>query len=86
MVNKEKYPILEFDVNKEAKLSEGCLTVEMESSALLAVSQFRNVELGQLIYGGDDLSNVIWDGRRCVDRTQIREELVNLSLRICTKL
>ena len=47
MVNKEKYPILEFDVNKKAKLSEGCLTVEMESSALLAVSQFRNVELGQ---------------------------------------
>lgn len=68
------------------RVSEGCLTVEMEASALLAVSQFRNVELGQLIYGGDDLSNVIWDGRQCVDRTQIREELVNLSLRICSKL
>lgn len=68
------------------RVSEGCLTVEMESAALFAVSQFRNVELGQLIYGGDDLSDVIWDGRQCVDRTQIREELVNLSLRICAKL
>lgn len=39
-----------------------------------------------LLFGGDDLSDVIWDGRQCMDRTQIREELVNLSLRICTKL
>lgn len=68
------------------RVAEGCLTVEMECAALLAVSQFRNVELGQLIYSGDDLSNVIWDGRQCVDRAQIREELVNLSLRICTEL
>lgn len=70
----------------DLRVSEGCLTVEMECSALLAVAQFRNVELGQLIYGGDDLSDVMWDGRQCVDRMQIREELVNLSLRICTKL
>lgn len=74
----------------EAKIDlrrlEGCLTVEMEASALLAVSQFRKVELGQLIYGGDDLSSVIWDGRQCVDRTQIREKMVNLSLRICSQL
>lgn len=68
------------------RVSEGCLTVEMEASALLAVSQFRKVELGQLIYGGDDLSKVIWDGRQCVDRAQIREEIVNLSLRICSQL
>lgn len=68
------------------RVSEGCLTVEMESSALFAVSQFRNVELGQLIYGGDDLSDIFWEGRLGVDRTQIREELVSLSLRICTKL
>ena len=58
----------------------------MEASALLAVSKFRHVELGQLLYGGDDLSNVTWDGRKCVDRMQIREELVNLSLRICLGL
>ncbi|MFA9378357.1 MAG: nucleoside phosphorylase [Lachnotalea sp.] len=66
--------------------SEGCITVEMEASALLAVAQFRNVELGQILYGGDDLSDVLWDGRQCIDRTQIREELVNLSIRICSKL
>lgn len=68
------------------RVSEGCLTVEMEASALLAVSQFRGVELGQLIYGGDDLSNVVWNGRHCVERTQLREKIVNLSLRICSTL
>ena len=70
----------------DLRISEGCLTVEMEASALLAVSQFRKVELGQLFYGGDDISGFIWDGRQCVDRAQIREEIVNLSLRICSKL
>lgn len=62
------------------------ILIRHSSALLFAVSQFRNVELGQLIYGGDDLSDVIGDGRKCVDRTQIREELVNLSLRICAKL
>jgi uridine phosphorylase len=70
----------------DLRISEGCLTVEMEASALLAVSQFRKIELGQLLYGGDDVSDVTWDGRQCVDRTQIREEIVNLSLDICSKL
>ena len=70
----------------DLRISEGCLTVEMEASALLAVSQFRKVELGQLFYGGDDVSGFTWDGRQCTDRTQIREEIVNLSLRICSKL
>lgn len=58
----------------------------MEASALLAVAQFRNVELGQLIYGGDDLSSTLWDGRKGISRDQIREEIVNLSMHICSKL
>lgn len=70
----------------DLRISEGCITVEMEASALLAVSQFRKVELGQLIYGGDDVSNILWNGRKHADRTQIREEMVNLSLRICSNL
>ena len=42
---------------------EGCLTVEMESAALIAVAQFRNVFFGQALYGGDDLSGEEWDKR-----------------------
>src|SRR5690606_5019464 len=53
--------------------SEGCVTVEMECSAFFAVSQFRKVTFGQILYGGDDLSGNEWDGRKWADRKDIRE-------------
>ena len=40
--------------------SEGCLTVEMECSALLAVAKFRGVRFGQLLATGDDVSGDEW--------------------------
>ncbi len=42
----------------ELRKSEGCVTVEMEAAAFFAVAKFRNVKLGQILYGGDDLSGV----------------------------
>lgn len=39
-------------------MSEGCLTVEMEASALFAVGEFRKVHFGQILYGGDDVSGI----------------------------
>jgi len=66
--------------------SEGCVTVEMEAAAYLAVSKFRNVKLGQILYGGDDLSEENWDGREWRSRNQIRYNLVEISLRICSNL
>ncbi len=66
--------------------SEGCVTVEMEAAAFFAVSQFRDVSLGQILYGGDDLSGVEWDDRKWSSRTEIRDNLVKISLRICSKL
>jgi purine-nucleoside phosphorylase len=68
------------------RVSEGCVTVEMEAAAFFAVSKFRDVRLGQILYGGDDLSGVEWDGRSWNSRTESRENLVELSLRICSKL
>jgi uridine phosphorylase len=43
--------------------SEGCLTVEMECAAFLAVAQFRGVRFGQLLATGDDVSGGEWDRR-----------------------
>ncbi len=43
--------------------AEGCLTVEMEAAAFFAVAQFRGIALGQMLYGGDDVSGEIWDER-----------------------
>jgi hypothetical protein len=37
--------------------------IDMESARLMAVAQFREVILGQVLYGGDDLSGAEWDNR-----------------------
>lgn len=66
--------------------SEGCLTVEMECSALLAVSRFRGVRFGQLLVAGDDVSGDEWDPRHFGELGPFLEELFWLSVEICLKL
>lgn len=66
--------------------SEGCVTVEMECSAFFAVAQFRKVILGQILYGGDDLSGNEWDARKWQTRKDIREGIFNLSVECCKEL
>ncbi len=74
-------------LNKIAKRREdGCLTVEMESAALIAVAQFRNATFGQALYGGDDLSGIEWDNRRWQSRSDIRESLFWLCAQACLTL
>ena len=66
--------------------AEGCLTVEMECSAFIAVAKFRNVVFGQILYGGDDVSCELWDSRCWKDRTDIREALFTLAVEACLEL
>lgn len=70
----------------DLRKSEGCVTVDMESAALFAVSKFRNVKLGHIFYGGDDLSGVEWNEREWKNKKSIRYNLVQTALRICSKL
>ncbi|NJD04813.1 MAG: uridine phosphorylase [Ruminiclostridium sp.] len=70
----------------ELRKSEGCVTVEMECSTFFAVSQFRGVTFGQILYGGDDLSGNEWDGRKWVDRKDIRESIFKLAAECCLEL
>lgn len=65
---------------------DGCLVVEMESAALIAVAQFRKVIFGQALYGGDDLSGVEWDNREWQSRSEIRERLFWLCAEACLAL
>ncbi len=67
-----------------ARKREGCLTVEMEAAAFFAVAQFRRVQFGQILYGGDDLSGE-WD-RRNWSRHQIREHLFTLAAEACLSM
>lgn len=66
--------------------AEGCKMVEMESAAFIAISQFRNVKFGQILYGGDDLSGTEWDHRGWTSRADIRESLFWTSADICVQL
>jgi uridine phosphorylase len=73
--------------NKIAKRKEeGCLTVEMECSGMMAVAQFRDVIFGQVLYGGDDLSGTNWDNRGWQSRKEIRESLFWLCADVCLTL
>lgn len=65
---------------------EGCLTVEMEAAALLAVAAFRGVTLGQVLYSGDDLSGDVWDPREWHLRDDVRERLFWLAAEACAEL
>jgi uridine phosphorylase len=63
---------------------EGCLTVEMEASALFSVAKYRNKHIGGLITAGDCVAGPKWDSRRergdkeTVQRSEI--QLLGLAL------
>ena len=60
--------------------SEGCVTVEMEASAYIAVSQYLNAEFGQILCSGDSLAGIEWDSRNYVKRIDIREFVLRIAL------
>ena len=62
---------------------DGCIAVEMEAAAYFAVAEFRRVRIGQLLYGGDDVSGVEWDRRGFGDKIPAREMLFRLSVEAC---
>jgi uridine phosphorylase len=70
----------------KVRRAEGCLTVEMETAAFFAASQFRGTAFGQLLYGGDDVSGPLWDERGWHDHNDVRMRLFNLAAEICLNL
>jgi uridine phosphorylase len=70
----------------QRRRAEGCLTVEMETAAFFAVAQFRCVEFGQLLYGGDDVSGAEWDSRHWDKRASVREKLFWFAAEACLML
>ncbi len=76
----------ETEAKVKRRKEDGCITVEMEAAALLAVAQFRSVDLGYLLFGGDDVSGAEWDQRQGEPRAPIAEKLFWLSVEACLKL
>lgn len=70
----------------QLRKDEGCVTVEMETSAFIATAQYNGVEFGQILYAGDSLAEDSWDGREWNNRTDIREAVLKLAIEACIKL
>ena len=66
--------------------AEGCLTVEMECAAFLAVAAFRRVRFGQLLGTADDVSGEEWNSRQTGEFSSFPERLFWLSVEACVKL
>jgi uridine phosphorylase len=68
------------------RLQDGCSVVEMEASAFFAVAQFRGIEFGQVVYGGDLVVPEGWDYRGWNQRHAERELLFALAKEACLRL
>jgi uridine phosphorylase len=68
------------------RVAEGCLTVEMEASAFIALARYRNVRLAHLLYAGDSLAGPEWDERGWTKASTIREQLFWQAADACLRL
>ncbi|HEY2224124.1 nucleoside phosphorylase [Actinomycetospora sp.] len=62
----------------DRRRAEGCLTVEMEAAALIAVARFRGVAYSQVLFAGDSLAGEQWDHRRWTTAREARRALVEV--------
>ena len=70
----------------QRRKDEGCVTVEMEAAAYMAVSRYNNTEFGQILYAGDNLGGPEWESRNFLKRTDIREFVLRAALDACVNL
>jgi uridine phosphorylase len=68
------------------RVDEGCLMVDMESAALIAVTRFHGLRFAQLLYAGDLLSGEEWDSRRWDRAMHHRRALFDLSIHAALRL
>jgi uridine phosphorylase len=68
------------------RIDEGCITVEMEASALMAVSKFRDVVFGQLLSSGDDVSGEEWDRRFHPESASHKERVFWAAIECCLRI
>jgi len=70
----------------ERRVAEGCITVEMEASALFAIARFRKVPIAMVFMTSDDLSGDEWDRSGFGGHLDTRELLLRLAAEAVVKL
>lgn len=73
--------------NMQARKKEGCQAVDMECASIMAVGQFRNVEIYQFLYAEDNLDDLVWDPRTMGKVPRSADELyLRIALKIAEKI
>lgn len=63
----------------DQRVSEGCITIEMEVASLLAVAEKRGANFGQYLYAGDNLAGVDWDHREWTQAVLVQRRVFELA-------
>lgn len=56
-------------------MEEGCLVVEMEASALMAIARYRSIPFGEVVMAGDSLAGREWEHRGWMTAGPARRQL-----------
>ena len=73
--------------NKELRKEAGCITVEMECASVMAMAEFRKVDIFQFLYTADNLDCKEWESRLLGNMPQdIREKYVRIALEVSKRL
>jgi uridine phosphorylase len=70
----------------ERRVAEGCVSVEMEAAAFIAVARYRGAAFAQLLYAGDSLAGEAWDSRGWTRAHSVREQLFWQAVEACLRL
>ncbi|MFR4292220.1 MAG: hypothetical protein ACLT74_03725 [Christensenellales bacterium] len=54
--------------------AQGCVCVDMECSALMALAQFRGIDVFEFFYAGDNLDREQWDPRSLSTHAKLDEK------------
>lgn len=79
-------PYRETRARVAARVGEGCVTVEMEAAAMIAVARFRGTRFGHLLYAGDSVGGVEWEHRDWTAASEVRGQLFWLAVKACLEM
>ena len=75
------------DEENQKRREAGCGVVEMECASVMAVGQFRGVEVYQFLYAADCLDGEAWDRRILGNMPQgLRDRILLVALEAASRL
>ena len=73
--------------NMELRKNQGCITVEMECAAVMAMAQFRKAEIYQFLYTADNLDCEEWEARLLGNLPDdFRERYIKIAFEVASRL